>query len=345
MSPNDPARRTLTDDELARRRPLIAFVTVAVVIPALIVGVATIVQISLLGSLPADIAVHWNLHGDPDRWLPAWSAPLVTALLGFGLIGLTAGPAVKPIAEGDAGAVYRLLGGVSLGSSILVAIALAGSVWYQTGDDASVPIVTVVAVAGLLAVAVGALAGLLLPQAPRSRRSVAVDPLPLEAGENTVWLRTTTASPSLLAITVAGFVVALLTTLYSWADGQRAAIVIGAAVIAVAIVVAAVATIAFRVRVSADGLQVRSLAGFPRLHVPLDEIVDVRVNSEVHPIGDFGGYGIRVTARRTGVVPRAGEGIVVDRTGDREFCVVVDDAVTGAALLAALADRAKEVDQ
>ncbi|WP_448221507.1 DUF1648 domain-containing protein [Gordonia iterans] len=343
-SPNEPSPTTLTDDEIARRRPVIAFVTVAVVIPVLLIGIATAVQISLLGALPADVAVHWNLAGEPDRWMPAWSLPLITAILGLAVIALIAGPTVRPVAQGDSGAVYRILGGTALGVSVLLAVVFTGAAWYQI-DGGTVPITTIVAVASLAAAAVGTVGGLLLPQPPRAERTAAATPMPLGDDEQAVWLRTTTASPGVLAISAAGFAMALLATVFSWADGQSSGFVIGALVVTVVIGLASVVTVAFRVRVSGEGLEVLPLAGFPRLRVPLDDVVDVRVDADVRPIGDFGGYGIRKIGRRTGVVPRRGEGILVERTGDRVFGVVVDDAATGAALLAALADRAKEGDQ
>ncbi|MFT3661708.1 MAG: DUF1648 domain-containing protein [Gordonia sp. (in: high G+C Gram-positive bacteria)] len=354
MTSDRPENPTpMSDDEVARRRPVTAFVAVAVVLPVVIVAVAVAVQISLLGSLPDAVAVHWTAAGDPDRFLPAWSSPLLTAVLGLAAIALSAGPAVAPVLRGDAGAVYRLLGGTSLGTAILIAIAFTGGAWYQAGPDAdaaSVPIVSVVAVALLSAVVIGGIAGALLPRPPRSPRPEIVAPLPLDDDEQAVWIRTTTASPGVLALSVAGFAMALATVFYAWAAGEGTGTVLGAAVIAAVIVLAAATTTAFRITVSRDGLEARSLAGFPRLRVPLDEIVEVRVDPAIRPMNDFGGVGLRQSRRRTGVVPRAGEGILIDRTGDRVFGVVVDDAVIGGALLAALvdrarADRAKEVEQ
>ncbi|MFJ8661261.1 hypothetical protein [Streptomyces sp. NPDC093795] len=99
-----------------------------------------------------------------------------------------------------------------------------------------------------------------------------------------------------------------------------------------------------RVRVTVDrrGVTVRpSLVPRPRVRVPLDEVVgaSVRELDTAAVIGDFGGWGYRVRAHRTGVVLHAGEALVVRRDSGREFAVTVPDAHTAAALLNTLADR------
>jgi hypothetical protein len=55
----------------------------------------------------------------------------------------------------------------------------------------------------------------------------------------------------------------------------------------------------------------------------------------VNPLAEFGGWGWRWGADgRVGVVLRAGEGIQVTRTNGKRFVVTVDDAQTGASVLA-----------
>ncbi|MEV7671066.1 DUF1648 domain-containing protein [Streptomyces sp. NPDC088752] len=96
-----------------------------------------------------------------------------------------------------------------------------------------------------------------------------------------------------------------------------------------------------RVRVTVDrrGLTVRpALVPRPRVRVPLDEVTGATVR-DVDPLADFGGWGYRVRARRTGVVLRSGEALVVRRDSGREFAVTVSDAHTAAALLNTLVER------
>ncbi|MFC0314169.1 DUF1648 domain-containing protein [Gordonia phosphorivorans] len=338
----DSGQPTLSADELARRRPLIAFTAVAILLPVFAIVLATAVQLSLLGSLPDQIAMHWNLAGEPDRWAPAWSLPLTTAVLGLLTVALITAPAVRPLAQGDGGWVYRVLGGTSLGVVVLLTILFTATAWYQT-DGRTVPVAGVVGVAALAAVACGAVAAALLPIPPAGAdRAAVASGLSLAPDERAAWLRTTAASTGTAALAVGGFVLALLTTIYTWATGESTGAVVGAAVVTLLILLAIAMTVAFRVRVDERGLTVSSVAGLPRLRVPLEDIVEVRVNPEVRPLGDYGGYGIRRIGTRTGVVPRRGPAIVVERTNGRSFGVVVDDAETGATLLAALVDRAKQ---
>ncbi|WP_318208123.1 hypothetical protein [Streptomyces sp. SJL17-1] len=99
-----------------------------------------------------------------------------------------------------------------------------------------------------------------------------------------------------------------------------------------------------RVRVTVDrrGVTVRpSLVSRPRVRVPLDEVAgaSVRELDTAAVLADFGGWGYRVRAGRTGVVLHSGEALVVRRDSGREFAVTVPDAGTAAALLNTLAER------
>ncbi|WP_406335206.1 hypothetical protein OG814_20705 [Streptomyces zaomyceticus] len=99
-----------------------------------------------------------------------------------------------------------------------------------------------------------------------------------------------------------------------------------------------------RVRVTVDrrGVTVRpALVPRPRVRVPLDEVVgaSVRELDTAAVLADFGGWGYRVRAHRTGVVLHSGETLVVQRDSGREFAVTVPDARTAAALLNTLAER------
>jgi hypothetical protein len=99
------------------------------------------------------------------------------------------------------------------------------------------------------------------------------------------------------------------------------------------------ATSWFRVRVDETGITVRSVVGWPTFHVPAVDIDRVAA-AEIAPFAEFGGWGMRWMPGRLGIVMRTGEGIVVTRRDGRVFAVTVDDAETGAALLAAAAKQA-----
>jgi hypothetical protein len=96
------------------------------------------------------------------------------------------------------------------------------------------------------------------------------------------------------------------------------------------------------VRVDSSGLTIRSTLGWPRVRVPLDEVVRADV-IEVRPLRDYGGWGLRVGSRgRVGVILRSGEALLVQRTGGRSVAVTVDGAATAAGVLNTLADHARQ---
>jgi len=102
------------------------------------------------------------------------------------------------------------------------------------------------------------------------------------------------------------------------------------------------AMFSFVVRVDRTGLVVRSALGWPRTHIPLDEVVRADVIG-VRPTRDFGGWGWRVgRGGRVGIVLRAGEGLLVERSGGRSLVVTVGGAREAAGLLNALATRARQ---
>lgn len=163
--------------------------------------------------------------------------------------------------------------------------------------------------------------------------------LALGASEVAGWSRTTASRPltvlSLLAL--AAVPAGLLLAPWPAALLALLGLVIGVPGLALA-----------RVRVTVDrwGVTVRpSLAGRPRVRVPLDEVTgaSVRELDTAAVLADYGGWGYRVRADRTGLVLRAGEALVVRRSGGREFAVTVPDARTAAALLNTLAERRGKV--
>lgn len=81
-----------------------------------------------------------------------------------------------------------------------------------------------------------------------------------------------------------------------------------------------------------------ALLPWPAVRIPLSGITEASTR-RISPPADFGGWGYRVRPLRTGLVTRSGEALVVRRKSGREFVVTVDDAATGAALLATLLDR------
>jgi hypothetical protein len=98
----------------------------------------------------------------------------------------------------------------------------------------------------------------------------------------------------------------------------------------------------WRVTVDHTGLLARAVLGWPRAGVALDEVVRADV-VRVRPLREFGGWGFPRAGRkgRYGLVLRAGEAIAVERAGGGVLVVTVDGAGDAAALLNALAARAR----
>jgi hypothetical protein len=93
------------------------------------------------------------------------------------------------------------------------------------------------------------------------------------------------------------------------------------------------------VTVDRRGLTVApALLPWPAIRIPLSGMAEASTR-RISPTADFGGWGYRVRMHRTGLVTRSGDALVVRRRSGREFVVTVDDAATGAALLATLLDR------
>ncbi|GGY30040.1 DUF1648 domain-containing protein [Streptomyces tanashiensis] len=156
--------------------------------------------------------------------------------------------------------------------------------------------------------------------------------LPLGASEVAGWTRATGSRPLTALAVLALAVTPAVLILAPWPGAVLGllGLVIGVPGFALA-----------RIRVSVDrrGLTVRpAIVSWPRLRIPLDEVADADVR-DVDAVADYGGWGYRVRAHRTGVVLRSGEALVVRQTGGREFAVTVPDARTAAALLNTLAER------
>lgn len=332
------------DGTAPSRSALRRFMLVAVWLPVALVALAVAVQLLLLPQVPATIAVHWNASGDADRFAPAWTQPIATVAFGLGvpvLIALTSLPGLR---RGDHGPTYRLMGATAAAVSAMVSVALTWTLAMQAGLDSSAdaPTVWPALVASLAAAAVVGVAAWFVQ--PREEWADAATPpatpLALSAHEQALWMRTTSIARGAAVAIFAGVLVIAVSAAVAWVTGADPLLVwllVGTAVLLLAV---AATTLAFHVRVDDSGLHVESVLGMPRFHVPLAD-VESAARVDVEPMGEFGGWGLRLsTGRRFGVVLRSGEAIEVLRRSGKRFVVTVDDADTGAALLEALVSRA-----
>ena len=327
----------------AVRRAHRAYLLVACVIPLVLTTLAVGLMLVWLPEMPSTIAVHGSANGQPDGYGPAWSAPLIAAAVGYGLAALFAAMALGARRTGEWGPTLRFLGALSLGTTTFLLVMVTVSFGMQRGmaDPADAPAIGVALVAGLVAGALAGIAGWFVqPAVTASGGSAAADvaEVDLAAGERAAWFRTTAMSrPAVIAIVGVTILMAVLAVVLGVSGGAFWGLFAGLAVLFAAL---AATSLVFRVSVTAGGLRVRSIAGVPRFSVPLADVESVSV-VRVDPTAEFGGWGFRLGLDgRFGIVLHAGEAIQVVRRRGRTFVVTVDDAATGAGLLAALAARA-----
>lgn len=326
------------------RRARTAFLWVGVIVPLAVIALATAIVVAWLPQIPDPSATHWS-GGHPDDFGPPWVHPILLAGAGGGVVALFATitlvahrvtrgtDAARPQWSGTA----RLLGASALGLSVYLSFLTLAAVGIQRGlDDAADPAsITPWALGGLaLLVGVTVLGWFLQPKAAGVPRETAGDaiPLALRDGERAVWVGTVAMARSGVIVLGVSLFVLALATVFSFAAGGEAGWITAIVLILVAVLVATM--LVFRVRITADGLLVRSAVGWPRTRIPAGEVASVRA-TEIDPFAEFGGWGWRYALDgRRGVVLRKGEALEVTRRNGTVFVVTVDDAATAASVLA-----------
>lgn len=325
-----------TQSRSTHRRVLI----VGGVLPIAIVGIATYLMVSWLPQLPDPIAVHWSGSG-PDGFGPALPfilAPGVIVVLfcalGIGMSWRTTGSGALTYNQ-----KFLLVAGVWL--STLLSIGFGVSVGAQRGlsnapDAPNIGIVLLIGAAAGLLLSTGAWF-VLPPGEAVDEVGKSPTPLDIRGDERLSWSRTARLGNRALLIVGLSLAVATGAAILATIASSSSSLV---AIIVLVFVSALVVTNTWW-RVSADrrGLTVRGAMGWPFRRIALTDIRTVQV-VEVQPTRDFGGYGWRwASGGRSGVILRAGSGVEVTATSGKRFVVTVDDAETGAAVIASLLSR------
>ncbi|MGC4804891.1 DUF1648 domain-containing protein [Micromonospora sp. DT233] len=300
-----------------------------------ILAVAAAVALSWRAELPDPVATHWGVRGEPDGFTSLdaslWGGFGLGALLvlGFGAVTTLWGQSAVNRRVGAATAIW---------AALFMALLQLGTLHAQLGladarDAGGIGGTLTLALVGSLAPAV--LVGLLLPGDPPQPTGAPVAAeaarVPLATSERAVWIGHTDAGPAVVVVGALSVVVLVGLAVVS---GMWGLLIVAALLVGLFVVM-----FAFTVRVDETGLLVRSSTGWPRTRVPLDEVLRASV-VQVRPVREFGGWGWRVgRGGRLGIVLRAGEGLLVERTGGRSVVVTVAGAGTAAALLNSLADR------
>ncbi|MCD0448995.1 DUF1648 domain-containing protein [Actinocorallia sp. API 0066] len=313
------------------------FLLLGGLLPLLITVIAVVVQLFVLSRLPDPAASQWSATGEPTNFGLPWVAPLVTGLVGLGLPVVLLVTSVAALRRPEGVLVSRLMGALSLGTAVLIAILATWSTLVQVdvadAVDARLPIAAA-PVAFAAAIAAGLLAWLVLPREDTVAPGTPAVPRRLRAGERAVWTGTATLHPGATALIVLSFLGVAVASIGT--SGAAAWIMAATALV---VLVAVATTLMFRVKVDGSGLAVTSVVGLPRFRVPLADIASVEVVS-VRPMAQFGGWGVRRVPGAMGVVLRGGEAIQVTRTSGPRFVVTVKDAQTAASLLQGEVDRA-----
>ncbi|HET8662184.1 MAG TPA: DUF1648 domain-containing protein [Micromonosporaceae bacterium] len=329
------AATSSSDPRFATRRRTAGWVT-AVGLAVLVAAIA--VAWSWRARLPDPVATHWGVDGTADGFSSL--SGILAVMLGFGTV-LVVGFGAVTLLLGHSAVTRRIGAAAVIWSALFMSLLTLGMLYVQRGladarDADGIGGVLLVAVVGSLLPAVAA--GALVPGDPRLPTSdvVAADAprAELTAGERTTWVARAGAGPVVGVGAAAGAVLlALVVVMVTrvWA----LLVVVGLVGILLA------AMLRWVVCVDSTGLSIRSAIGWPRIYVPLDEVVRADV-IEVRPLRDFGGWGLRVgRGGRVAVVLRSGEAMLVERTGGRSVAVTVDGAATAAGVLNTLADHAR----
>lgn len=321
-----------------RRRVLL----VGGLIPVLIAAIATATMVSWITELPDPIAIHWS-GSSADGFGPVWLMVFLPLCLVVAFSAFAVLSARKPTANGVLTGSQKIVLVTSVWMSTLLAVGVGGSVFIQRGlqDAADAGGVGWFMLAGALGGLLLAVPAWFLLPATDPSPHAAIDPEPLElhATERVSWTRTVllaTAALVVALIAIAGAIVAVLITVTNSPEGVWFAV---SSLVVVSVLV--IGTGSWRVSVDRRGLRVRSGLGWPRVTIPLTDIEAVHV-VDIDPTADFGGWGWRWDAAgRSGIVMRRGPAIQVTRSSGKKFVITVDDATTGAAVLAALLPAAR----
>ncbi len=313
------------------RRPTAALVASALVGPVLAAG-GLLLTAAVRDELPEQVAVHWGLDGQPDRYTSVAGATVtaaaMTALLPLLLVGLGAAmhrSARGPLA-GIAGALAVLLAGLGFG----------GLVSQRPGEPPQAfptPWVLPTLVAALgVGLALWWWGRVVPPPLEGTRHAVPSDAVRLDVPDTTRLAWTGRAAlPSRAVVVIV--VLAVLPLLVLALLGQPWVLLLAAALVGLLVV-----TCSARVVVDGEGLRITSLF-VTWSRVPLERVARADATT-VSPLREFGGWGWRLGRDgRRGFVTRSGEALLVERVGEPPVVVTVDDAADAAAVLNTLAAR------
>ena len=310
-----------------------------ITLPALLAAAASVIGMLLTPDLPETLAVHWGFDGSVDRLDGLGSFITIVAALVPAFIAAIVGFSITSLRTGTSQLFVRSIVGISIWFGVFISLAMFLGVQTERNvtDVEALPISSVVApllISFGVAVVAAAIGMLVAPKVPVTiKHQAAALGLDLSVGEQAYWSGTARSPRGFIVLPIGSIV--LIVVLFT---------VIGLPVWLTALVSLLLSSLftmlSWHVVVDRRGLSVTGVLGFPRFHIPLEDIVAARAMKKLNAFKEFGGWGVRIgRSGEWGVVVRSGDAIEVERTHGAPFVVTVDDAATGAGLLTSLARR------
>lgn len=295
----------------------VTWVPAAVIVATAAIAAFTVWSIG--DELPARIATHWDVSGNPDSFTSL--AGVVTQIVALGLIipGMSLGLGRVIHAE-------RPMAALSVGLGVMLSLLSAGAVVQQRGlpDGAqAMPINGAVALALLCGLISGVVTAFLVRRRgplPVAHSRVTTAPL---GNANVAW--TGRARTARIARTVFAALVLLALGFALWQVWVGNTSMVLPALIMAASALLSVAAFNLKVTIDRRGVRVTGL-GVPWVTVPLETIEQASV-TQVQALGDFGGWGVRIGLDgRRAVVTSSGEALLLERAGMPDQLITIDDA-------------------
>ena len=309
-----------------------------ITVPALVAATASVIGMLLTPDLPETLAVHWGFDGTVDRLDGLGSFITIVAALVPVFIAAMVGFSITSLRTGTTQLFVRSVVGISIWFGVFISLAMFLGVQTQrnVADVEALPISSVVApllISFAVAVVAAAIGVLVAPKVPVTiKHRAAALGLDLSVGEQAYWSGAARSPRGYIALPIAS--IASIVVLFT---------VIGLPVWLTAVIGLILGSLftmlSWHVVVDRRGLSVTGVLGFPRFHIPVEDVVAARA-VQLNAFKEFGGWGVRIgRSGEWGVVVRSGDAIEVERTHGAPFVVTVDDAATGAGLLTSLARR------
>lgn len=329
-----------TNNNPAKSRAIFAATLVGIIIPSLLALLTVFIFLLWRGELPNPIATHWGPSGAADGFMP-FTGVLISFPLFIAGIPVFITGAVLASSRGRWAGTQRFVIAIALATSVLVTVIAITSVAMQRGlaDAADVASVDQALFAAFAASVVAGLLGFFLQPRYQDAQAEMQDLYKDATQEETPNEWTGKVSMARAGIIVIWLGVALvvgatlLVIMVPESQGDPVAIwvTITMFVLAAVIAVLALTMTSFFVTADETGLEVRSVAGWPKVKIDLDDIKSINV-TDVSPMGEFGGWGYRIGFdNRSGFIMRTGEALVVERFSKKRAFVVTVDGATDAA--------------